>query len=797
MMRTYEAAVAVIVMLLSLVQFVVMSAGRLGEQWDSTELDVEVKRALEDFQSIGTADAFEKYSKLRDPDLLRMPRSEGIGFSVLFNGEPVDKSVPPEGVEVAATDARIFHNSRDEPKLVPALYTRLLRSDYVQLAGRSMDYDSVDELAQLIISLQWDEASRDILEERVQILLENQNPDDGWGFVYGEESDALCTSMAVRALAGWFEQSQGDPMSDAAVSGGIEWLRERVHADGGYGSREWIESSVDMTGYALLAFVEAGLDATDPWVAAAMEYLLRMQRPDGGFPLDRRSGPDSSATAVALEALMAAQAPQSAVASGFAYLGGGMVSDGNFTLVAEPSGESGTYDIKVDTGYILDSEPRGYEFWGNSWDDSIVAIVGVFGTRENLTVILRIERGRLEDPANKQKVTLAFSHDIWPDTNDWWILNSGNPHTAGNGRAIDDPKFNQEVVKAYTYLTITNMEVPDEYDFFSKHEDWLLAIVGDEPHPIKDNMGRGYLIGYWSRWTKAFYFNNILVWRALGSPRVNRVCLDLDQDAEFDDKRLTRGDVVTVDGMDWVVGLEYNGTAVNITFFQAELNYTRYYYPVCYDLSSIPPSASGLYHFGVISVYNKPSFTKDYKVILRDSVVAGEYDEAYIWNGTHWNYFPDGSTWREGTNLWVIKIEEDFMILTRKDGTTFEGLSDTSTVSLVAEGDFVAVTLTRDGPSQVSVTPYFNSEELEMVIFDDSFAGPYRIVFGTWGSLRETSAVYHALALGEGWLEDQVAIDGVHSIADLCQQAIKYNKVYNSVVQNKLNVQAWYRNQAV
>ena len=146
MIRTYEAAVSVIVMLLALVQFIGFSAGRLGEQWDSTTLDVEVKKALERFQFADVTNVLERYSKIRDPDLLRLPDSESIGYRLLINGEPVDKTVPPAGVEVAAADARVYHMSRDAARLVPPLRTRLLRSDYVQLAGQTMDYDNVDEL---------------------------------------------------------------------------------------------------------------------------------------------------------------------------------------------------------------------------------------------------------------------------------------------------------------------------------------------------------------------------------------------------------------------------------------------------------------------------------------------------------------------------------------------------------------------------------------------------------------------------------------------------------------------------
>ena len=795
MIRTYEAGVGIMIMLVALLQFVMLSAGRLGEQWDSTELDVEVKKALEVFQTVGVSDALKRYSKIRDPDLLRMPQSESVGYRLLINGRPSDKTVPPAGVEVAAADARIYHESRDAARLVRSLRTRLLRSAYVQMAGRTMDHDSVDELADIILGLLWDEESDDIVKERVSTLIDNQNDDGGWGFVRDEESDALCTGMAIRALSAWVGKKGGDPLSNSTVTDGISWLKDRVHADGGYGSRERIESSVDMTAHALLAFTEAGLGTTDSWTAGARDYLLRLQSPDGGFPINRRSTSDMASTAVATEALMAVGASQSVIEKALNYLETRMISDGNFTFALTPIGGAGTYDLTIGSGYIVDCSPRGHEFWGSTSDDSIVNVLDVYGDDSNMTVVLQIERGRLEPPTNKQKIALAVSHNMTPDTDDLWIVSAGNPHTSGEGKQIDSPQFDQVVSGRFTILTITNLQVPAGYEILNGScEDWLIALVGDGPHPIKDNPGRGYLIGYWGLWMKLFPFNDILAWRAW-SPRVNRVCLDADRDWEFDDKRLAEGDTLTYEGRDWELGIEQIGDDVNLSFHQADLNTTRYYWPLKYNLSTIPESQSGLYHFGMISVQNKPSFSRNYKVILRDSVEEDTYDEAYIWNGTQWNFFPDGSTWNESGTLWVIGVEGDFLTLTRSTPVVLSGISGQNVTSRMVEGDFVEVEVARQGPKEVWLTLYYESEEMDRGVFATGLPASTRQVFGVWGSLRETSKVYHALTLAESWLTGPSSSKVVHDTADLCQQAIKFNKVYNSVIEDKLSVEAWYKSQ--
>ena len=794
MIRTYEAGVGVMIMLVALLQFVMLSAGRLGEQWDSTSLDVEVKKALEGFQTIGVSDSLEKYSKIRDPDLIHVPQSESVGYRILVNGEPVDKTVPPMDVEVAATDARMYHESRDAPRLVRTFWERLLRSEYVQEAGRTMDHDSIDELADIVLGLLWDPESNDIVEERVSIIIDNQNDDGGWGFVKDEESDSLCTSMAVRSISAWISSKSGDPLSNGTVTAGISWLKNRVHADGGYGGRERLESTVDMTSHALLAFTGAGLTTSDPWVRAARNYVIRLQMPDGGFPLTRRGNSQPSSTALALEALIAVNASQALVESGLDYLGTQMTDDGNFTVKTIPVGGTGTYDLTVRTGYIVDCSPRGHEFWGSTSDDSIVNIVDVYGDRNNMTVVLSIERGRLDPPDNKQKVALCFSHNTTPDTTDWWILNAGNPHTSGGGRQIDSPQFQQDAGPVFTILTITDLVVPVEYDFFTGvGEDWLLAVVGDDGHPIKDNMGRGYMIGYWGRWQQIFPFSDILAWRSF-SPKVNRVCLDFDTDMEFDDVRLTAGDNLTYRDSDWQLGIVHELDQVNLSFRNEALNYTRYFYPVSYNLTTqIPEPKSGLYHFGIMSRANKPSLTKNYKVVLRDAIEEGVYDEAYIWNGTQWNMYLDGMTFNDSGNLYTLGIEDDFIILTSQNEVTYSGLSGLNVTSLIVEGDFIQVQVDRSGPAEVWMYLYHEGEEIDRSVFAEDLPLSIREIFGTWDDVRETSQVYHMLGLAEDWLTDDVSTEMAHDVADSAQLALKFMKVFNSVIEDKLSIHAWYK----
>jgi len=791
LMRTFEAGVGVMIMLVALIQFVMLSAGRLGEQWDSTSLDVEVKKALQFFQTEDVSEAFKEYSKIHDPDLLRMPESESVGYRILVNGEPVDRTIPPPNVEVASEDARIYYESRDSARLVPSLWTRLRRSQYVQMAGRTLDYDSVDELAALIMAIMWDPDSTDVVRKRLSTLISNQNDDGGWGFVREKESDALCTSMALRAISSWLRRNGKDPLANATVQAGLSWLRSRVHADGGYGSRERIESSVDMTAQALLAYLSCGLTTSDQWTRDAERYLLREQRADGGFPLNRYGRSQIGPTAEAVEALIAANTSRDVIDRAISYIRANQVDQGNYSIDLYGPGQ-GSYDVSIYTGYVVDCSPRGYDFWSAGVDDSRIMIPDVYGDSSNFTVVLSIDRTRLLPPDNQQKIALAVSHDKLPDTTDWWILNAGNPHTAGQGRQIDSPQFKQSQDGTYTILTITNLQEPPGYDILSSTAtDWLLALVGDSSHPIQDNPGKGYLVGYWSPWMKLLPFSNVLAWRAW-SPRVNRVCIDVDKDYEFDDKRLTEGDSLRYQGRDWEIHVSQVGDEVNVTATHQELNVTRNFWLVKYNLSTIPESASGLYHFGIISRVNKPLLSRNYKVVLRDSTLEGVYDEAYIWNGSSWNLYRPGQIWNESGNLWLVGIEGDFLTLTHSDPVSFSGLTGRNRLNVTAAGDFLKVVVQRQGVDEVWLRLYRNSTRVREAVLDAS-SQSFREILGNWGDMRETSKVYRALTLAEDYFAGYPLQATIHQLADRCQQYIKFVKEFNSVVEDEVTIQAWYK----
>ncbi len=135
--------------------------------------------------------------------------------------------------------------------------------------------------------------------------------------------------------------------------------------------------------------------------------------------------------------------------------------------------------------------------------------------------------------------------------------------------------------------------------------------------------------------------------------------------------------------------------------------------------------------------------------------------------------------------------------MTRSDPVVISGFSGHNLTSMVLEGDFLRATVDLHGPKEVWLKLSFGQsqglEEVGRAAFDSSLGGSFRQVFGTWGALRETSKVYQALTLAEGWLSDEGFARAAHDLADLSQQAIKFNKVYNSVVEDELKIEAWYK----
>jgi 2,3-oxidosqualene cyclase len=94
-------------------------------------------------------------------------------------------------------------------------------------------------------------------------------------------------------------RAAGVPPTDPAIARAAEWLLTKQKADGGWGEHwkscltdtyvEHPESQAAMTAWALLALCEV-VDPRTPAVLRGIQFLERLQRPDGSWPRQAQSG---------------------------------------------------------------------------------------------------------------------------------------------------------------------------------------------------------------------------------------------------------------------------------------------------------------------------------------------------------------------------------------------------------------------------------------------------------------------------------------------------------------------------
>ncbi|HEY1587107.1 MAG TPA: prenyltransferase/squalene oxidase repeat-containing protein [Polyangia bacterium] len=182
---------------------------------------------------------------------------------------------------------------------------------------------------------------------RGSLILEYINPSEMYGNCMTERSYTECTASCVGALARFrarFPATLRDEI-DRAVARGVQLLRSRQLADGSY-LGFW---GVNFT-YAIFHVVEglraAGVPATDPAIARAIDWLLQKQKRDGGWGEHWRSAqtdsyvehPESQAamTAWALLALMEALPPtHAAILRGIECLKSMQLADGQWPRQAQ------------------------------------------------------------------------------------------------------------------------------------------------------------------------------------------------------------------------------------------------------------------------------------------------------------------------------------------------------------------------------------------------------------------------------------------------------------------------------
>lgn len=196
-------------------------------------------------------------------------------------------------------------------------------------------------------------------EGAVRYLSVNQCNDGGFGHEPGciQGADTDTTAIVVAALI-----ATGSKPGNAAVAKARSWLVAARNAEGGFGDRAGAPTNANSTGLALSAIAALGErpDAA-PWPAGsstAIDALLRLQAPGGGFRYTAGGEPDGYATVQAIPGLLGLAhplpAPPPAKASGRAAAppGGSAVpagaAGGDGGDGATPAGSDATSSSSVD-----------------------------------------------------------------------------------------------------------------------------------------------------------------------------------------------------------------------------------------------------------------------------------------------------------------------------------------------------------------------------------------------------------------------------------------------------------------
>lgn len=208
--------------------------------------------------------------------------------------------------------AGIRASGQDARRLGGHDFVAHLQTFYDKATGR---YDS-QVFAHTLAVLGVAAAGEAVPEGAVRYLGVNQCRDGGFGHEPGciQGADTDTTALVVAALI-----ATGSKPGDSAVARARSWLLAARNAEGGFGDRAGAPTNANSTGLALSAIAALGErpDAA-PWPSGnsnAVDALLRLQSPEGGFRYRAGGQPDGYATVQAIPGLLGLAHPLPAPAA--------------------------------------------------------------------------------------------------------------------------------------------------------------------------------------------------------------------------------------------------------------------------------------------------------------------------------------------------------------------------------------------------------------------------------------------------------------------------------------------------
>jgi squalene-hopene/tetraprenyl-beta-curcumene cyclase len=217
-------------------------------------------------------------------------------------------------------------------------------------------YPDVDDTAVVGMLLHREDPERhaEAIRRARDWIIGMQSKDGGWGAFdadnthhylnhipfadHGALLDPPTADVTARCVS--FLAQIGEPLDSPVVARAVAWLKSEQEADGAWFGR-WGTNYIYGTWSVLCALNAAQLPHSDPSFRRAVDFLVSVQREDGGWGEDNESYADAphgrhcvstpSQTAWALLGLMAAgEAEHPAVARGIAYLAATQAGDGGW-----------------------------------------------------------------------------------------------------------------------------------------------------------------------------------------------------------------------------------------------------------------------------------------------------------------------------------------------------------------------------------------------------------------------------------------------------------------------------------
>jgi prenyltransferase beta subunit len=177
-----------------------------------------------------------------------------------------------------------------------------------------------------ILALKQVKKGDEAIKKGVEYLRSVQDGDGGFKRV-GKEGAPLTIYTAVVLCA---LQDAGYNKTDPMVAKAIDWLLGCQNADGGYGMPKGTPSLSLSSGWTVRALLAYGVAPSASSVQKAVEYMLKTQKPSGGFAPVPPAPEDTEATAYVIMALSNLKDQKDSVRKAVDYLAQAQQPDGAY-----------------------------------------------------------------------------------------------------------------------------------------------------------------------------------------------------------------------------------------------------------------------------------------------------------------------------------------------------------------------------------------------------------------------------------------------------------------------------------